>query len=64
MKPKFKAPGTKRLKPKCDIRLSNYALKFNLRRFIKEFVVGLSNVGTDARENKVGWCRLTLSNPR
>jgi len=33
MKPKFKAPGTKRLKLKCDILLSNVALKFNMRRY-------------------------------
>jgi hypothetical protein len=32
IKPKVKAPGTKRLKPKCDEPLSSFAFKFNLRR--------------------------------
>ena len=36
IKPKSKAPGTKRLKLKCDEPLSNFAFKFNLRRCIKE----------------------------
>ena len=31
--PKLKAPGTKRLKLKCDILLSTSAFKFNLRRY-------------------------------
>jgi len=29
----LKAPGTKRLKLKCDILLSTCAFKFNLRRY-------------------------------
>jgi len=33
MKPKLKPPGTKRLKPKCDILLSTSAFKFKLRRY-------------------------------
>jgi hypothetical protein len=33
MKPTFKAHGTKRLKLKFDILLSNFAFKFNLRRY-------------------------------
>jgi len=32
-KPKLKPPGMKRLKPKCDILLSSFAFKFNLRRY-------------------------------
>ena len=35
IKPKFKPPGSKRLKLKCDVLLSNFALKFNLRRYTK-----------------------------
>jgi hypothetical protein len=35
IKPTLKAPGTKRLKLKFDILLSNFAFKFNLRRYIK-----------------------------
>jgi hypothetical protein len=33
MKPKLKLPGSKRLKLKCDVLLSNCASKFNLRRY-------------------------------
>jgi hypothetical protein len=33
MKPKLKAPGTERLKLKCDILLSTSAFKFLLRRY-------------------------------
>ena len=32
MKPTLKPPGTKRLKPNCDVPLSNFAFKFNFRR--------------------------------
>jgi len=32
MKPTLKAPGTKRLKLKCDKLLSNFVFNFNLRR--------------------------------
>jgi len=32
IKPKLKPPGTKRLKLKCDMLLSTFAFKFNLRR--------------------------------
>jgi hypothetical protein len=35
MQPKLKAPGTKRLKPKCDKPLSTFAFKFNLHHYIK-----------------------------
>jgi hypothetical protein len=31
----FEAPGTKHLKLKCDILLSSFAFKFNLRRYTK-----------------------------
>jgi len=33
IKPKLKPPGTKRLKLKCDILLSNSGFKFKLRRY-------------------------------
>jgi hypothetical protein len=33
MKPELKPPGTKRLKLKCVLLLSTYALNFNLRRY-------------------------------
>ena len=35
MKPTLKAPGSERLKLKCDEPLSNFAFKFNLRRYIE-----------------------------
>ena len=35
IKPTLKAPGTKRLKLKNDVPLSNFAFKFNLRRYNK-----------------------------
>ena len=34
MKPMLKAPGTKRLKLKCDVLLSISAFIFNLRRYL------------------------------
>jgi hypothetical protein len=33
IKPPLKAPGNKRLKLRCDIMLSNFAVKFKLRRY-------------------------------
>jgi hypothetical protein len=33
IKPTLKAPGTKRLKLKCDEPLSNFVFNFNLRRY-------------------------------
>ena len=33
IKPTLKAPGTERLKLKCDELLSNFTFKFNLRRY-------------------------------
>jgi hypothetical protein len=33
MKPKLKPSGTKRSKVNCDIQLSTFAFKFNLRRY-------------------------------
>jgi len=36
MKPVFKAPGTERLKLKCDEPLSSFAFKFKCRRYTTE----------------------------
>ena len=44
MKPKLKPPGVEHLKPKCGMPLSHYAFKFNLRRYIQEFVEELCRV--------------------
>ena len=35
IKPTLKAPGTKRLRLKCDKLLSHFAFNFNLRRYTK-----------------------------
>ena len=43
MKPIWKPPGNKHLKLQCDIVLSTFALKFNLRRYMK--VTGIQNMG-------------------
>ena len=51
IKPKLKAPGTKRLQLKCDEPLSSSAFKFNLRRYnvvsnidvMTETVMGFQN---------------------
>ena len=40
MKPKLKPPRSKRLKLKCVVPLSNFAYKFNLRRYIPLPAVG------------------------
>jgi len=42
MKPTLKAPGSKRLKLKCDEPLTIFAIKFNLRRYNKN--VALSDL--------------------
>jgi len=71
MTPKFKPPGTKRLKPKCDILLSSFAIKFNLRRYTEiAITVTLNGVTVDtvtaklvADDRVVGRCRLTVSKP-
>jgi len=46
MKPMSKPPGTKRLKLHYDDPPSNFAFKFNLRRY--------------SLDDEVGRCRLTL----
>jgi len=59
MKPQFKLPGTKRLKPNCDILLSTSDFKFNLRRYGE----ATANAAFHAWSGvflEVGRCRLTL----
>jgi hypothetical protein len=51
MKPMLKAPGSKLLKLKCDVLLSNFPFDLNLRRFIKELkriMPGVSKVSVAA----------------
>ena len=47
IKPTLKPTGTKRLKLKCDILLSNYALKVNLRRYTMAEKARLQMMGGD-----------------
>ena len=75
IKPKLKAPGTKRLKLKCDEQLSNVAFNFNVRRYNKvearRTQVVIKQVSNKWRlalkrlqHNVVGRCRLkTMSKP-
>ena len=61
IKPTLKAPGTKPLKLKYGKLVSNFAFNFNLRRYIKALT---QHPAFDIKNpNKVGRCRLTLSNP-
>jgi hypothetical protein len=60
MNPMLKAPGIKRLKLICDAPLSNVAFNFELRRYILDILY----VYEQQREDTVGRCRLTISNPR
>ena len=61
IKPKLKPPGNKRLKLNCDVLLSTYAFKFNLRRYNKTLLPALVNC-TDAATPEVRWCKFE-SNP-
>jgi len=60
IKPTLKAPGTKRLKLKCDKLLSRFAFNFNLRRCTTAEECDEKH---GAVAVKVGQCRLTLSHP-
>ena len=73
IKPTWKPTGTKRLKLQYDELLSNFAFKFNLRRYTAAAAADMTaavaakhalNVRDIARALAVvGRCRLTLSNP-
>ena len=78
MKPQLKLLGSKRLKLKCDVLLSNGAFKFNLRRYTldaaTEGLKGARLPGTDSDRHKASVteleakhqarrCRLTVSKP-
>ena len=60
IKPKLKAPGTKRLKLQCDEALSNFSFTFNLHRYSKARAM---KAEAAMAANMVGRCRLNLSNP-
>jgi hypothetical protein len=64
MKPTLTAPGSKRLRLKYDQLLSNFAFKFNLRRYnVAEQVKPVSKADAEKEKAmaKAGRCRLTLS---
>jgi len=76
IKPTLKAPGTKRLKLEYDVLLSNFAFRFNMRRYSKGLKMLINrqlgegwnhwkNLLEQKRgnEDKVGPCMSTLSNP-
>jgi aspartyl-tRNA synthetase len=65
IKPMLKAPGSERLKLKCDDMLSNFAFNFNLRRFISGIRRFLEDrafleMETPVLHAEVRRCRLTL----
>jgi len=57
-----KPPGTERLKLKCEILLSTYAFKFNLRRYIMSFIPPV-DASSSALGSLVGRCSLTALQP-
>ena len=67
IKPKMKAPGSKRLKLQYDALLSKFGLEFSLRCYSEAAVAeleeerGRSAVVAAVAEDKVGRCRLTVS---
>ena len=64
VKPKLKPPGTKCLTLKCDILLSSFTFKLNLRRYTKSVPDQHQNFGCSSRRNyEVGKCRLTQDDP-
>ena len=63
MKPTFKAPGTERLKLKCDEPLSNIGFNFNLCRYTLGSATLLQNYHNYVDITTVRRRRLPLSNP-
>jgi len=61
IKPTLAAPGTKRLKLKCDKLLSSFAFNFNLRRYVTATAIyATPDIDEDAKlPTLVGRCRLT-----
>ena len=61
IKPRLKAPGTKRLKLKHEVLISTVTFNFNLHRYALEHSYTEANLSFD--NLKVGRCRLTRWNP-
>jgi hypothetical protein len=68
MKPMLTPRGTKRSKLKCDILLSTFAFKFNLRRYIKGMLEGMERLygmdGTAAARRPPHAARHVIPRPR
>jgi len=64
MKTKVSSPGTKLLKLKSHILLSNLAFKCKLRRYTTAAAAADMTAAVAAKHALVRRCRLTLSNPR
>jgi hypothetical protein len=64
MKPMLKAPISKRLKLEHDKLLSNFAFKFDLRRYNEGIKEKERRLFEELDAAKVGRSRLTLLNPR
>ena len=60
MKPTLKPPGTKHLKLKNNDPPSDFAFKFNLRRYNEALRIFHDRLISEP--DKVGLCRLTQSN--
>ena len=66
IKPTFKAPGSKLLKLKCDVLLSNCAFKFNLSRcnqIRKTFIRACQRAVMIMHEPKVGFTLIAHTVP-
>ena len=59
IKPTLKPPGTKRLKPDYDEPVSNFAFKFDLRRYIWGLVIEVDEFA-HRRGNHYSWQEPTL----
>ena len=60
LKPKLKPPTNKLLKLRCVVPLSNFAFKFNLRRYTKA-TTATTTIGDDGRGSHSSTFRLNLS---
>jgi len=63
MKPTLKAPGTKRLKLKYDVPVSNFAFNFNLHRYISVYDSSSSSLNYYGRAVQVDPMKPTLKAP-
>ena len=60
-KPTLKAPGTERLKLKYEELLSNFGIKFDLRRYIKDVMMSSGVVGVAKKVTRGKWYHIVLA---